>query len=384
LRAEVTADLPQGAVLEAEFASTDEKDLADRLQALAGDPSMDAAARQAAIWSLLEHPDGRRFVVAGPAAADDPVAIPLFASQDEWLWLRLRIVSPPGVPTKPLRELRVLYPDESIARHLPAAFRGEEHDPRGVLRRLVGVLETTTQRLDDRIGSIGSLMEARTAPDGWLDYMARWLDLPWDDGLARDAKRRLIQAAGELLDERGTRAGLRALLRSVLGDEANVRIVDLTVDHPPARLARRGMDVWGTAALPVLLAGPAPSLPVLGTRLVLGRTRLCARASDAHPLASIAPTLRIEMSADRSLRTRTQPVLARLLAQYVPAGLRVALRWLSPGGELRDEGNTDVIVLGGHGPATLGGDTEIGRAVLGGRAGGLSGDQGFGMEHRLS
>lgn len=381
LRAEVTADLPQGAVLDVEFASTDDGELAARLDGLAGDPSTSSAARQEAIWSLLEHAPGRRFVVAGPITGADPVAVPLFASQDEWLWLRLKVVTPPGAAPKPLRELRILYPDESIARHLPAAFRAETGDPAAVLRRLVGVLETTTQRLDDRIGSIGALMDPATAPEGWLDYMARWLDLPWDDGLAADARRRLIGSAGELLDRRGTRSGLQTLLRGLLGEDANVRVVDLTVEHPPARLGRRGMDVQGTAALPLLLAGPPRSLPILGSRAVLGRSRLCAPASEIDPLEVVVPTLRIEISAARGLRSRLEPVLERVIAQYVPAGLRVALRWLSPGAGLRDEGNTDVIVLDGQRPATLGGQSEIGRAVLGGRP--AAGEANFGMDHRL-
>jgi phage tail-like protein len=382
LRAEVAADLPQGAVLDVEFASTDDRALADQLDGMAGDPSMTSAARQEAIWSLLDHPPAWRFVVAGPTTAADPVAIPLFASQDEWLWLRLKVVTPPGAAPKPLRELRVLYPDDSLMRYLPASFRAETGDPGAVLRRLVGVLETTTQRLDDRIGSIGTLMDPATAPEGWLDYMARWLDLPWDDGLAADARRRLIGSAGELLDRRGTRSGLQTLLRGLLGEDANVRVVDLTVEHPPARLGRRGMDVQGTASLPLLLAGPPRSLPILGSRAVLGRTRLCAPASEIDPLAVVVPTLRIEITAARGLRTRLEPVLERVIAQYVPAGLRVALRWLSPGGGLRDEGNTDVTVLDGQRPATLGGQSEIGRAVLGGRpvpGGGAD----FGMDHRL-
>ena len=382
LRAEVAADLPQGSALEAEFASTDDRELADRLQGLAADASMSAGARQAALWSLLDHPPGRRFVVAGPVTADDPVALPLFASQDEWLWLRLKIVTPPGARPRPLRELRVLYPDQSIVRHLPATFRNERHDPGRVLRRLVGVLETTTQRLDARIASIGSLMEAATAPVGWLDYMARWLDLPWDDGLPEPAKRRLVRDAGPLLDRRGTRAGLQVLLRDVLGEDASVRVVDLVAEHPPGRLGGRGGTVRGMAALPMLLAGAPLSLPIVGSRLVLGRTRLCARDAENHPLASIVPTLRIEVSVDRRTRTSIEPMLARLLAQYVPAGLRLTLRWLSPGGGLRDEGSTDVMVLGGYGPATLGRDSEIGRVRLGGPSPG--GGDAPSVEHRLS
>ena len=47
-----------------------------------------------------------------------------------------------------------------------------------------------------------------TAPEPWLDFVARWLGLPWDDALSGEQKRALLSRAAILARSRGTRAGL--------------------------------------------------------------------------------------------------------------------------------------------------------------------------------
>src|SRR5207247_6438136 len=117
-----------------------------------------------------------------------------------------------------------------------------------------------------------SQIDPATAPVRWLDFLARWLDLPWDDGLPIESKRRLVQNAGVLLEQRGTRNGLRRLLDALIGRPGSARIVDLTVDHPPMRFG--GRECRGGARLPMVLAGPAPNAPILGVRAVIGRACL--------------------------------------------------------------------------------------------------------------
>jgi phage tail-like protein len=358
LRAEVKVDLPVGAVLEAEYASTDNEAIAAQATQIAGDRSATTRRKQEDIWQMLEHPPGRAFRFTAPTSGP-AMAIPLFESRDRWLWIRLRVMAPPGARTGSISELRVLYPNQSIAKYLPAAFFGERKDPTGTMRRLVGVLESTTQQIDERIRRIGAHIDPSTAPEGWLDYLGRWMDLPWDDALPVEAKRRLLAHGGQLLAARGTRRGLQLLLSALLGAEASVQIRDLTVDHAVA--------VVGSAAspgttLPTLLAGTVRT-PTLGGKAIVGRACLNRRE---HPLDVIAPRVHISVTAPPAIRRAVGPLLERVLLQYLPAGVGTLISWAASsglGGTLTGDG----VVLDGEGPGRVGDDGTLGRVRLAGR-----------------
>jgi phage tail-like protein len=381
LRAELTIGLPAGAAIHAEFASTNDDVLARQLIAFGDDRTITAARAQQRIWAGLEHPAARQFTIAGPLPAGQPIAIPLFDSQDRWLWLRLRIVTPPGTAPAPMAGLRVLYPDLSLTRYLPAVFKGDK-DPNGVLRRLVGVLESTTQQIDARILGIASHIDPGTAPVEWLDYIARWLDLPWDDGLQLDAKRRIVRHAGDLLDLRGTRQGLERLVAALLGDQGTARVADVTVDHPPVRLGGGGRS---GATLPMLIAGTSLTAATLDGKAVLGRARLRCAPGDDDPLREIVPTIRITATVDPGTQRALQTLFARVLAQYIPAGIRLRVRWhavepFAGAADAQDDG----VVLDGNGPGVLGKDSQLGRTVLAGRRTDRLDDAGLGMGVRLT
>jgi phage tail-like protein len=366
LRAELAIDLPRGAVVQAIYAGTDDDALTGRIAAIAGDTSITSDARQRSIWALLDPPAAQSATrVAGPHLASAPVAIPLFSVQQRWLWLGLKVVTPPGTAAPRVGELRVLYPDVSLMANLPAIFRGEKNDPDGFLRRLVGVLETTTQEIDDRIRSIPRAIDSATAPDNWLDYLGDWLDLPWDDSLAPQAKRCILANAAELLHGRGTRAGLQKLLGSLLGQGGSASIVDLTVEHPPLKLGGRGKP---GSRLPTLLAGSSRRVAILNTKAVLGRARLSCATTDCDPLRDIAPTLLIRLQTTQASRAALEPVLPGILAQYLPAGLRVAIRWRLVSQSAADSADGAIEILDGVGPGLLGVDAVIGRAALAGRS----------------
>jgi phage tail-like protein len=381
LRAEISLDLPRGAVIEAEAVTTDDVRVAQQAQRIASDTERTAGDRQRAIWDLFDHDHNRVFVLTAAAGRGESLSVPLFASTDRWLWLRLKIVTPPGVTPAALRELHVLYPDASIAQYLPSIYRGGENDPTGALRSIVGVLETTTQSIDARIRGIASYIDPGTAPGPALDYMAGWLDLPWEDALPLDVKRRVVRQAGVLLEQRGTRRGLQVLLDALIGRPGRARVVDLTVDHPPVRIG--GPGCGSGPRLPLLLAGPAPNAPVLNAGTVLGRACL---GVPCDPLGSISPALRISIVAPHAVQRTLEPLVARILTQYVPAGIKVSVSWtvMSPLAASLDAGDDDVLVLDGNSPGRLGEDSEIGRVVISRRGAAAVDSAGLDVGFRLS
>jgi phage tail-like protein len=377
LRAEVQVDLPRGAVLEAEALSTDDQRLADQAKRLAAGQSGSTAQQQQAIYDLFDHTRPAVFHFTEPANGQ-PVGIPLFHANGKQLWLRLNLVTPPGVTPPAIRELRVLYPDASISQHLPSVFRGDDSDPTGFLRSLVGVLEATSQGIDQKIRGIADQLNPDTAPAAWLDYLARWLDLPWDDALPTDGKRRLLGGAGALLERRGTRRGLEQLIGDLVGSKGRVRVTDATVDYPPMRLG--GDDCRSGARLPMVLAGSSPAAPILGRRAVLGRACLGVACD---PLMVLTPTVRVAIVAPRSLQKVLDPLLAPIVEQYLPAGVRVVTSWRIVAEGLTPSGEGDV-PLDAIGPGRLGDDSDLGRTVLASRGAGRLGPAGLDLGWRLA
>jgi phage tail-like protein len=379
LRAEVDIDLPEGTTLEAQFGSTEDPNVADQVRQLLGDESLTSAQRQQLVWDRFPDQSRAPTAYSGPGAPGVALAVPLFSSKDRWLWLGIRIVTPPGVAAPTLKKLRVRYPDRSIAEHLPAIFFGEERDAGAFLRRLVGVIETTTQDLDEHIRRIGAHIDPATAPADRLDALARWLGIPWDDGLPGPVKRALLQNAGTLTAQRGTRDGLRLLMQCLLEGRGRVTIVDVTVDHPPSRL---GGPMSLGPALPMLLAGASPRAATLGAKAVLGRARLRYSANDCDPLRELVPTVRIELAADAAQRRALGPVLESLLAQYLPAGVHSVVSWRLVARPTTLDA-CECMVLDANGPARLGEDSLLGRTVLAGRSFGRIDESGLDIGFRL-
>jgi len=373
LRAEVSADLDKGAALEVQIATTNDSTIVEQASAIANDPSLSWTQKLSQIWTAFsgDSEGPAALSLPGPGEAGVPIALPLLEPENQWAILRISVITPPGAPPSRLRKLRVLYPNTSIGDSLPGIFR-DKNDPSGTMRTLVGVLESTTQQFDERIRSAASYLNAVVTPIEWLDYLGRWLALPWDDALPVDAKRRILQGVGELLERRGTRTGLLFLCQCVLGNQVKIEMVDLTVDHAPIRLGCG----QSSGVLPALLAGASLRTPTLGEKAVLGRARLCG---DGNALASVIPTLRIRITAPQKLRSLFEDLLRRVLLQYVPAGMTLAIRWIATETASPDVIGDQGFLLDDFHPGTLGEDSAIGHSRIGGRDRGRIGEAGFDM-----
>ncbi|WP_395018479.1 phage tail protein [Dongia sp.] len=378
LRAEIMTELPIGAVLAVAYASTSDRNLAGQVRRIAADGTLTQQARQDRIWRLLAPPAEQELRITGPTAKEQPVAFPLFESQDRWLWLRISVTTPPGTPPPVLTRLRVLYPDFSLVQYLPAIFRGPKNDPRGFLRRLVGVLEVTSQGLDEKIRGIGRNIDPDTAPDEWLDYLAGWLDLPWDSALPEAAKRCILRHAAVLQRGRGTRNGLERLLRCLVGASGSVAIRDDTVDRDVIRLGGAGCP---GAALPALIAGMSDRVAAFNHKAALGRVRLSCSPSDCDPLRVLAPGLRIVLTAPRDVRLKVEPLVGAILRQFIPAGLGLSIGWRTRPAALAPQGDGEI--LDGNGPGILGSDSALARTVLAGRGANRISETGLDLGFRL-
>ncbi|QWW71206.1 phage tail protein [Rhizobium sp. WYJ-E13] len=363
-RIEADADLPEGCTIEISLASCDDSTMRDTIAGQLANAAVPAPHRLHG-WREAMAPV-RTFVFHGKGSEPGPAStfsVPLHDIRDPYLCIGIAIIAAPGSGMPRLRQLVVHYPGLMLIDNLPAIYRRGEFETGSFLRGLVGVLEATTQDLDGRIADLGHNIHPKTAPPEWLDFVARWMGLPWHDALSADQKRRIVVNARALADSHGTRRGLELLLASLLpGEPPRFRIVDLMADYGVARL---GHDGCPGARLPAMLAGLPKTASELGNKAMLGSARLaCGEPEDIT--ARLAGRIRVDLALDSAEERDWSPWLRDLIESVLPAAARVELRWLGRRAfTIRNELHDDLI-LDDDPPARLGTDAVTGLARLGG------------------
>jgi phage tail-like protein len=333
LRAEIWASLPTGTMLEIAYAATDDDALRNQAQSIAGDASVPVSARMSGLQALLGNWSTPVVFRGSDSRAQltdttSPLAAPLFDATAGNLWVNITLSAAPGAPLPELSRLDVRYSGHTLLEQLPMIYRRDAATSGSFLRRLVGVLESTTQETDRRIGSMGSLIHPDTAPVPWLDFLAGWLGLPWDDGLSDEQKRAIAHNAPTLAAARGTRRGLETLLDCLLpGEPKRYSITDVDVDHGFAMLG--GPRCEGSR-LPAQLSGLPNSAAILSTKTILGRARLPCPGEVPDTTSRFLGQLRINIAATAGQRAAWSPWIRALIVAMVPASMQLGLCWRSP------------------------------------------------------
>lgn len=331
LRIEVSAILPEGSSIEIAYGAPEDPALREKAGALASDPAIPEPKRAQLLrgmsdfWSAPTTFHGAD-ALANPGGAN--VAVPLHDVHGRYLWVALSLRAGAGGKLPVLSRLSVLYPGHTLMEHLPAIYQREEAHPQSFTRTLVGILETTTQDLDARIADMGRYIHPDHAAVEWLDYLARWLGLPWDDALSETQKRCIVRHGAAIARGRGTRAGLETLLECLIGGTPRrFRIVDTTVD---LGLARIGGSACEGAALPAILGGLSATAARLDVQAVLGAMRLpCPDEPEDDATSRFLGRIRVDVAATAAEVERWRPWLARLVMEMVPLGTRARVRWTS-------------------------------------------------------
>lgn len=362
LRVEASAKLPPGSSMKISYAATGNPQVQEQAVRIAADRSLTAGQRLARLRECLQAWQAPIVFQGADGDTDGPLAVPLFDVHEPWLWVSVTLVAAPASALPRLTRLDVLYPGLTLMEYLPQVYQRVETEPNNFLRALVGVLETSTQEQDQRIAAMGSMIDPDTAPAEWLDYVARWMDLPWDDALDIAQKRRLLANADKLAGGRGTRAGLEALLAALLpGTPPPYRVVD--------RSAQYGFVALGGTTLPALLAGLPASAMALNRKAILGRGHLTCPAAPPDDTGWLTGQVKIAVTATAAQRAAWEPWLAALAGAMLPATVRLVLEWRSVAARWLDDRLVDGHVLNEAPAPHLGTDAVTGLARLGGTGG---------------
>jgi phage tail-like protein len=361
-RIEITGTLPEGTSLEVSYAAATDDDTRNQLNNIAADKTLSVTRR---IQKLLEIPDIWRPKTVFYGSAQQTIntevtlSAPLFNVSEYYLWGAITLIALPEATLPKISQVRVIYPERSLMEDLPAIYHQFGNSP-DFMRYLVGVLEATTQELDDRIDTMSDLLHWKTAPDAWLNFVARWLGVPWDDALNSDQKKSLLQHSAELARNRGTRSGLEMLLQSLIpGTPPRFRVTDATADFGFAMVGGAGSP---GSALPAMLGGATRWNSELDSHAVLGYTRLPCPGQLEDGAWQLAGKILIEVAATANERKQWGAWLRTLIQEMVPVTAQTQLRWVSPSA-LRSDA-LDSLTVEPEPVAHLGTDAITGHARL--------------------
>jgi phage tail-like protein len=364
LRAEVEALLPERSTLTLRWAASADPGLRLRIERILADATVPKAWRLERVDDLLSGSWSEFTYVGesrvGPAVAER-LAFPLHEANGPVLWVDLALRRNSADAEPRIDSLLVLHEAESLIDHLPAVYRGDG-DRDGTMRRLVAVLETTTQGVDLRIGRLASRLDPRRTSARWLPELAAMLGLPFDDALSPEMQRRLVEAAPAILARRGTRLGLVHMLEALFPGRP-IRVIDRTEQLIPITLGR-GL---GGRGLPALLSGPSARVPRLNARLVLKKTALCRTDACAELSIAPPPQVLIAIPGSRSER-RYGHAIAAMAEAMIPAGVRLRLTWTPRRGGSGPAPDDVLTIIEPPELIGLGDGPGLGRARIGGRA----------------
>jgi phage tail-like protein len=384
LRAEVMGRLPEGATLAMRWASTADDGLRRVVETILTDRSRSPSARLDAAGLLLNWtPKSGAFTYVGTArdpGDTGPVpfesfAFPLHQAEGPILWVDLQLRSNGETAVDPeVKSLVVYHEAQSLMDDLPAIYRGDG-DRDSTLRRLVGVIEATTQDIDRAIGNLAERLDPARTPAEWLPDLAAMLGLPFHEALSAEMQRRLVRAAAAVLRGRGTRAGLLAMLGALFPDRP-IRVMDRTEQLIPVML--------GGGTIPSLLAGASRRTPKLNARLTLGTTALCPADACSDDMIAPPPQVLVTIPASRRERRLYRDAVPRMIESMLPAGVRLRLEWTSWRGIPRQDPQDVLATIDPDDPPSLGEGPPLGRVRTGGRRSARLDSGGMvAAEHRL-
>ncbi len=365
LRADIDAMLGAESAIEVDVASTSDRATIDKIQALFKGPAHSMNSRLSKIESELQRltrrPDPPLVFRGDEAASRQRFRVPLDDIDDTHIWLRLRFHTPRASVAPVFERLRVIYPNVSFTRHLPAVYRDDGMDPAAVrmTQRLVAIFESLFGDLDLELEDLPRHLDPKTAPADWLPFLLRWLGFPAPSELDGDQQRVLLQHAHELLGKRGTRAGLALFLRLVT--DSDYEIVDSGLAPGPWSLPGRSSTGSRLGCDTLVLCQKQPGF------------RLGETARLEHQPLGESPLDPVELFARRSrwiviridkAHAPMRSLIERYLPYLIPAHCRYRLQFVAPHTLHRTPVLDGDLRLDQPGPARVGEDTELGHTRL--------------------
>ena len=143
----------------------------------------------------------------------------LFEVRGRYLWIAVELFAQGGPPAK-LGNFQVYFPKQSWISYLPEVYQASDQNQ--FLERYLAVFQVLYESMNDKIRGIPGLLDVDKTSEENLAPLADWLDITgsyiWNSGQLRQ----LLRQAVQLYKMRGTREGIRRMIRLYTGGEAYI------------------------------------------------------------------------------------------------------------------------------------------------------------------
>lgn len=143
----------------------------------------------------------------------------LFEVRGRYLWIAVELFAQ-GSPPPKLGNFQVYFPKQSWMSYLPEVYQAS--DTNQFLERYLAVLQVLYESMNDRIRGIPGLLDVDKTGEENLVRLADWLDITGSHIWNSMQLRQLLKQAVQLYKMRGTREGIRRMIRLYTGGEAYI------------------------------------------------------------------------------------------------------------------------------------------------------------------
>jgi len=327
MRADIDIDMEAGVAVEVSIATSRDQTLIDEADALFSNTELPARFRLRRLQALLPWNDQYTKVFqAAMTPADALLRFPLQDIKDTHVWLQIQVHPAPGFKAPAIKSLRVLYPDVSYQRYLPAIYQ-KNASTRQFLRRLLVIFESTFGDFDAVLTGMPNNIDPATAPVHWLPFLLSWLGLPPATELNAEKQRELLLLAPALLRYRGTLMALEKFLQFLVGE--HFAISDSGLSPAPWMLTRPNCDYAPRLGSDTLLLSQRQPAFRLG-QTPLGETALGFHEVDAITLFARRKALIIlRIAVSHARKEKIKPLVERYIPFLIPAHCRFRLKFVS-------------------------------------------------------
>ncbi|HXQ72151.1 MAG TPA: phage tail protein [Pyrinomonadaceae bacterium] len=285
-----------------------------------------------------------------------------------------------GLSSPSVSQMSVEYDHQGYLGYLPAIYR-EDPLKREFLQDFLALYESFFDDNEQRIRSLNSLFDPKSAPGEFLSWLAGWLALDLDEHWTEEKKRTAIAQVFDLYSRRGTAEGLRAALRFFLGIEAQIEEpilyaswwalpADSDGENPAFENAMLGFNTT--------LAPEEAQGAVVGTTATYDESSLITVDEFGAPLfANLAHRFVVRVHRAQAGGPERQQELQRIIDREKPAHTVSHLCLVQPGVRIGLQARLGIdSVLSGELPLGRLGGSSLGEGlVLGGNQAGQLGER---------
>ena len=327
-RMALETDIPPKTTVEISYSSSDDQSLKEKIDFLITDTKISKQERAREIDKELKWSEPEKFASNSPNLKEKDLNSQINLNEPEknqknmlfrgkqgrYLWLKIKLLTFDENVSPAITQMKIHYPHISYLRYLPAIYQ-EDPTSKDFLERFLSIFETAYNDLETKINYIYKYFDPKIAPPNFLDWLASWLNVAFEEDWKDEKKREFLQEAYNLYKQKGTPSGITRIIEIYTGKKPV--LLEYSKIKKPIVLRDDGTFRLGVNSL--LLETPFSGLR-LGDECILGRIVL--RDSVRLPEEPFLPmahrfTIMLDLSDDEKILFEKQ--LRRILDEVKPA-----------------------------------------------------------------